>query len=111
MQVLTVQEQFGKRVSNVVLMGMVRMIPSPQWSAPQLPVGLNVCSLLALLTPLLQGEPLLNLPAVVKAYHLLNEQVGIGGRFITISTVGERSSIQNLAYLALEHIRAIITKV
>jgi 23S rRNA (adenine2503-C2)-methyltransferase len=36
-----------------------------------------------------QGEPLLSLPSVVKAYHLLNQQVGIGGRFITISTVGQ----------------------
>jgi hypothetical protein len=37
----------------------------------------------------MQGEPLLNLPSVVKAYHLLNQQIGIGGRFITVSTVGE----------------------
>ena len=35
------------------------------------------------------GEPLLALPSVVQAYKLLNEQLGIGGRYITISTVGE----------------------
>ena len=35
------------------------------------------------------GEPLLNLPSVVKAYHTLNKQLGIGAAYITISTVGE----------------------
>jgi len=35
------------------------------------------------------GEPLLALPSVVQAYQLLNKQLGIGGRFITISTVGK----------------------
>lgn len=34
------------------------------------------------------GEPLLNLPSVTRAYHGLNKQIGIGGAFITISTVG-----------------------
>lgn len=38
---------------------------------------------------LLQGEPLLNVPAVVQSYKLINEQLGIGGRSMTISTVGE----------------------
>ena len=33
------------------------------------------------------GEPLLNLPAVVEAYELLNKGLGIGARGITISTV------------------------
>lgn len=64
-QVLTVQEAFGKRVSNVVFMGM--------------------------------GEPLLALPSVVQAYKLLNKQLGIGGRFITISTVGVPNAIVQLA--------------
>jgi 23S rRNA (adenine2503-C2)-methyltransferase len=45
-QVLTVQEQFGQRVSNVVFMGM--------------------------------GEPLLNLPAVARAYEIMNKDIGIG---------------------------------
>lgn len=55
---MTVQEQFGERVTNVVFMGM--------------------------------GEPLLNTPNVIEACKLLNTQIGIGARFITISTVGER---------------------
>lgn len=35
------------------------------------------------------GEPLLNLPSVVRAFEVLNRDVGIGARSITISTVGE----------------------
>ncbi|GIM06553.1 hypothetical protein Vretimale_10846 [Volvox reticuliferus] len=69
-QVLTVQELFGRRVSNVVFMGM--------------------------------GEPLLNLPAVVAAYQGLNQQIGIGGAFITISTVGVPNAIPRLAASGLK---------
>lgn len=43
------------------------------------------------------GEPLLNLPSVVEAYHLLNKSMGIGGAFITISTVGVPNAIARLA--------------
>ena len=64
-QVLTVQEDFGWRVSNVVFMGM--------------------------------GEPLLNLEAVLAAVKSLNQDVGIGMRSITISTVGIRDRIRQLA--------------
>ena len=65
-QVLWVRERFGgKRVSNVVFMGM--------------------------------GEPCLNLPAVISAYRVLNEGLGIGGRSITISTVGVPNSLKRLA--------------
>ncbi|GFR39696.1 hypothetical protein Agub_g175, partial [Astrephomene gubernaculifera] len=64
-QVMSVQEAYGRRVSNVVFMGM--------------------------------GEPLLNLPSVLSAYHLLNQQLGIGGPFITISTVGVPNAIARLA--------------
>jgi len=64
-QVMTVQEEFGKRVSNVVFMGM--------------------------------GEPLLNLPSVIKSCQLLNQQMGIGARFLTISTVGVPNAIVRLA--------------
>lgn len=64
-QVLTVQEEFGRRVSNVVFMGM--------------------------------GEPLLNLDAVVGAVRSLNEDVGIGQRNLTISTVGVPGRIRALA--------------
>lgn len=64
-QVLTVQEDFGHRVSNIVLMGM--------------------------------GEPLLNLDNVLAAIHCLNQDVGIGQRNITLSTVGIPGRIRRLA--------------
>lgn len=64
-QVLTVQEDFGERVSNVVFMGM--------------------------------GEPLINLEEVVKAVKSLNQDVGIGQRSLTISTVGLPGKIKQLA--------------
>ncbi len=68
-QVMTLQEEMGKRVSNVVFMGM--------------------------------GEPLLNLPAVLSAFRVMRDQLGISGRAITVSTViggfgcrAERSSAE-----------------
>lgn len=64
-QVLTVQEDFGQRVSNVVFMGM--------------------------------GEPLLNLDAVLGAVTSINQDVGIGMRSLTISTVGIPGRIRQLA--------------
>jgi 23S rRNA (adenine2503-C2)-methyltransferase len=64
-QVLTVQEDFQERVSNVVFMGM--------------------------------GEPLLNLDAVLGAVKSLNQDVGIGVRSLTISTVGIPNRIRQLA--------------
>lgn len=64
-QVLTVQEDFQQRVSNVVFMGM--------------------------------GEPLLNVDNVLGAIKSLNKDVGIGQRNITVSTVGIRSRIRQLA--------------
>lgn len=69
-QVLTVQEDFGQRVSNVVFMGM--------------------------------GEPLLNIQEVVAAIHSLNEDVGIGQRSLTISTVGLPDKIRQLAQHRLQ---------
>ena len=63
-QVLTVQEDFGERVSNIVFMGM--------------------------------GEPLLNAPNVVKAVRSLNQDIGIGQRSITVSTVGIPGQIRRL---------------
>lgn len=69
-QVLTVQEDFGERVSNVVFMGM--------------------------------GEPLLNLEAVVGAVKSINQDLGIGMRSITISTVGIPERIQELASYQLQ---------
>jgi 23S rRNA (adenine2503-C2)-methyltransferase len=64
-QVLTVQEDFQQRVSNVVFMGM--------------------------------GEPLLNTENVLAALRSLNQDVGIGQRSLTVSTVGIRDRIRQLA--------------
>lgn len=64
-QVLTVQEDFGQRVSNIVFMGM--------------------------------GEPLLNREQVLEAIRVLNQEVGIGQRSITVSTVGIPGQIRRLA--------------
>ncbi|MCE5197357.1 MAG: 23S rRNA (adenine(2503)-C(2))-methyltransferase RlmN [Armatimonadota bacterium] len=69
-QVLTLQEQGGRRVTHVVFMGM--------------------------------GEPLMNMPNVLKAIHLLNDEVGISMRRITISTVGITPAIRKLAELDLQ---------
>jgi len=64
-QVLTVQEDFDQRVSNIVFMGM--------------------------------GEPLLNIPSVMKAHHIINKDLNIGARHITISTVGVPNAIEKVA--------------
>ncbi|MBD2493890.1 23S rRNA (adenine(2503)-C(2))-methyltransferase RlmN [Nostoc sp. FACHB-280] len=64
-QVLTVQEDFQERVSNVVFMGM--------------------------------GEPLLNTDNVLAALTSLNQDVGIGQRMLTVSTVGIRDRIRQFA--------------
>ncbi len=69
-QVLTVQEDFGRRVSHIVFMGM--------------------------------GEPLLNTKNVLAAVRVLNQDVGIGKRSITISTVGIRDRIRQLAQHKLQ---------
>ncbi|WP_338441766.1 23S rRNA (adenine(2503)-C(2))-methyltransferase RlmN [Synechococcus elongatus IITB4] len=64
-QVLTVQEDWQQRVSNIVFMGM--------------------------------GEPLLNLDSVLSAIRCLNQDIGIGQRGITVSTVGIPGHIRRLA--------------
>jgi 23S rRNA (adenine2503-C2)-methyltransferase len=64
-QVLTVQEDFGQRVSNIVFMGM--------------------------------GEPMLNVDNTVAAIRCLNQDVGIGQRLITVSTVGIPERIRRFA--------------
>ncbi len=69
-QVLTVQEDFKRRVSHVVFMGM--------------------------------GEPILNLEEVVKAVKILNQDVEIGQRSLTISTVGLPGKIRQLAQQKLQ---------
>ncbi len=43
------------------------------------------------------GEPLMNYDNVLKAVHLLNREVGIGMRNLTVSTVGYVPAIQKLA--------------
>lgn len=69
-QVLTVQEDFGRRVSHIVFMGM--------------------------------GEPLLNTKNVVKAIQSLNQDVGIGQRMMTVSTVGIPQQIRQFAEYQLQ---------
>lgn len=48
------------------------------------------------------GEPLLNLPGVVQALHCLNQDVGIGARSLTVSTVGLPEKIRQLAQHQLQ---------
>lgn len=69
-QVLTVQEDFQRRVSNIVFMGM--------------------------------GEPMLNLDNVVAALRCLNQDVGIGQRSMTVSTVGIPGRIRRFAEQQLQ---------
>ncbi|MEM6591531.1 MAG: 23S rRNA (adenine(2503)-C(2))-methyltransferase RlmN [Cyanobacteria bacterium P01_C01_bin.73] len=69
-QVLTVQEDFQQRVSNIVFMGM--------------------------------GEPLLNTSSVVAAVRSINQDIGIGQRNITVSTVGIPGRIRQLADYGLQ---------
>lgn len=47
------------------------------------------------------GEPLLNLPNVLKAIRLLHDEVGLSYRHITVSTVGIEPKIRELAELNL----------
>ena len=74
-QVLTVQESFEQRVSNIVFMGM--------------------------------GEPLINVQNVVGAVKCLNQDIGIGQRSITISTVGIPGQIRRLAQHRLQTTLAV----
>lgn len=48
------------------------------------------------------GEPLLNLDSVLDSLHLLNEEVGIGMRNLTVSTVGIVPKIRQLAEKRLQ---------
>jgi hypothetical protein len=72
-QVLTVQEAFGHRVSNVVFMGM--------------------------------GEPLLNLRSVLHAHEVLNKDVGIGARKMTVRI---RLSVCPFVHLSVRlHVKSV----
>lgn len=53
------------------------------------------------------GEPLLNLKAVVKAQQVINKDIGIGARMITISTVGVPNAISMLAKYNLQSTLAV----
>lgn len=53
------------------------------------------------------GEPLLNLSAVIKAQQCLNQNVGIGQRNITISSVGVPNAIRKLAMEKLQSTLAV----
>ena len=53
------------------------------------------------------GEPLLNVPNVLRAHDALNREVGIGARHITISTVGVRGSLERLAAARLQSTLAV----
>lgn len=53
------------------------------------------------------GEPLLNLPSVLRAHTMLNENLGVGQRHITISTVGVPNAIMKLASHQLQSTLAI----
>ncbi|MGI6294530.1 MAG: 23S rRNA (adenine(2503)-C(2))-methyltransferase RlmN [Armatimonadota bacterium] len=53
------------------------------------------------------GEPLLNFDNVIKALHLLNDEVGIGMRRMTLSSVGIPSAIDRLRELNLQITLAI----
>jgi 23S rRNA (adenine2503-C2)-methyltransferase len=43
------------------------------------------------------GEPLLNLPSVMRAHAFLTQDLGIGARHVTISTVGVPNALRQLA--------------
>ncbi|MEN6357043.1 MAG: 23S rRNA (adenine(2503)-C(2))-methyltransferase RlmN [Armatimonadota bacterium] len=53
------------------------------------------------------GEPLMNMPNVLKAVHLLNDEIGISMRRLTISTVGITPAIRKLAEMDLQLTLAI----
>lgn len=53
------------------------------------------------------GEPLLNLPSVLRAHTMLNECMGVGQRHMTISTVGVPNAIMKLANHKLQSTLAI----
>jgi len=74
-QLLALQGRAGRRVTNVVYMGM--------------------------------GEPLFNYQAVLKSARLLNHEVGIAMRHLTISTVGIVPKIRSLAKEQLQLTLAI----
>lgn len=53
------------------------------------------------------GEPMLNIDNVVEAVRVINTQLGIGARNITISTVGVKGQIRKLAQYKLQCVLAV----
>ena len=53
------------------------------------------------------GEPLMNLKEVLRAHRCLNRDVGIGGRYFTISTVGVPNQLSKLAAHKLQATLAV----
>ena len=53
------------------------------------------------------GEPMLNMENVVEAVSIINKQLGIGTRSITISTVGVKGPLRKLAELKLQCVLAV----
>ena len=53
------------------------------------------------------GEPMLNIDNVVEAVRIINGQLGIGARSITISTVGVKGQLRRLAQLKLQCVLAV----
>ena len=53
------------------------------------------------------GEPMLNIPNVVKAVEILNKEIGIGMRHISISTVGIFGSLEKLASYEMQCVLAV----
>lgn len=68
--------------------------------------GSSCCSL-AFTVFMGMGEPLLNLPSVLRAHIMLNECLGVGQRHMTISTVGVPNAIMKLASHKLQSTLAI----
>jgi hypothetical protein len=115
-QAMTVQEHFGRRVSNVgegAAVWLVHPAVLPCWKAiaqahgmlswhaacSPLPhhcacgISIQGWSQLDLAVFMGMGEPLLNLAGVLPAIHHLNTAMGIGARHITVSTVGVPNAI------------------
>ena len=53
------------------------------------------------------GEPLINLREVLRAHRCLNRDIGIGGRYFTISTVGVPNTLSKLAAHRLQATLAV----
>ena len=132
-QVLTVQEAFGTRVSNVGKLGVNSLHQAAhacqglhavsQPVSVWVPAGVLIhhhvsadpCPDAWLLTfpaclPAVfmgMGEPLLNWRVVLQALEFLNKDIGIGARHMTVSTVGIPNAIAKLAAHGLQATLAV----